>query len=182
MPSDSDKISAQLPLPSNALIEPIRTLIRKELKRPVPRPVESCTDAMSSIAEIRSNAMRMLRLAVGVTLFVMCACSHTVTTTSIVRVRRVPEVAPVATLETISVASVDVFVKAHAEAGFCVYKGAVYMLYWRDELKTDSLLLLPTTNGYDVMKVEAIGEKLLREENGTRNGKVFQQTTIQEVR
>ena len=126
--------------------------------------------------------MLILRWAVAVALVVMCACSHTVTTTSIVRVRRVPEVAPVATLETISVAAGDVFIKAHAEAGFCVYKGAVYTLYWRDELKTDLVLRLPAANGYDVVKVEPIGEKVLREENGTRNGKVFQQTTIQEVR
>jgi hypothetical protein len=124
----------------------------------------------------------MLHGAIVVAVVAVCACSHTVTTTSALRVYRVPEVAPVATLQTISVATGDAFTKAHAEVGRCVYKGAVYMLYWRDDLKTDRVLLLPVANGDDVVKVETVGEKLLLEEIGTRNGKPFQKTTIDEVR
>lgn len=119
--------------------------------------------------------------AVITTAFWFAGCTHTVTVTTheLISTFTVPEVAPVAQMDTLNAKAALEFKSTHQAAGQCVFRDAISAMFWKDDQKLDRLLLAePSASGYQLYRVEIVGEKRIQHVSGTRNGKKFESTRI----
>jgi hypothetical protein len=120
-----------------------------------------------------------LILALITTASLFVGCTHTITTNALIRTYRLPEAAPVAQLDTLDEKAAGEFRASHSDAGKCVFRGAISDMFWKDDQKLDRVLLAQQSgSGYQVFKVELVGQKTIQHVSGTRNGKVFENTKI----
>jgi len=125
--------------------------------------------------------MRRLTLTLATATLLLAGCTHTTITrtTSVIGTYRLPEAAPVAQLDTLDEKAAGEFRAGHSSAGQCVFRGVISEMFWKDDQKLDRLLLQAQSGtGYQLFKVEIVGEKTIRHVEEVRNGKASSSTKI----
>jgi hypothetical protein len=121
----------------------------------------------------------ILALITAVIPFAGCTRTHTINTSALITTYRLPEAAPVAQLDTLDEKAAREFRTSHLAAGKCVFRGAISDAFWKDDQKLDRLLVAEQTgSGYQLFKVEFVGEKRIEHVSGERNGKPFDSIKI----
>jgi hypothetical protein len=104
-------------------------------------------------------------------------CETTTVTTSVGFVEIIPEVGRLAELERISKEDAEKIsntLEVRYKRG--VYEETILPVYWRDDLKSDLVILMPTAGGgAQMLKVDVRGTRNYFETKGETNGKPFSQ-------
>ena len=116
----------------------------------------------------------MLKVLAASIFALLAACETTETTTAVSTIETLPELALVAKLDTFTNSGAET-ARKKLEVRFAraVYAEAITPAYWRDDLRSDLVLLIPVDDRTEMIKVEIVGSRKYVVTSGNRNGRSF---------